>query len=107
VKGQTRCGVEGVFDLEAGVSIAISSRATDPYTQLEASTSPRGQALNPIQVPIVLCLREMRDLNSYLTHTRGLLEHVRLIVIPHPEGTVPLPEELAVNQSAAGVNGRW
>jgi predicted glycosyltransferase len=54
------------------------------------------------EIPIVLCLREMRDLASYLAHVRGLLEHVSLIVIPHPEGMIDLPDELAVKSCFVG-----
>jgi predicted glycosyltransferase len=54
------------------------------------------------KVPIVLCVREMRDLASYLAHVRGLLHHVRLIVIPHPEGAISLPEDLAAKSCFVG-----
>jgi predicted glycosyltransferase len=53
-------------------------------------------------IPIVLCLREMRDLASYLAHTHGLLKQVSLIVIPHPEGTIRLPAELATKSCFVG-----
>lgn len=53
-------------------------------------------------IPIVLCLREMRSLSSYLTSVRNLLAHLSLIVIPHPEGAIRLPEELAVKSCFVG-----
>jgi predicted glycosyltransferase len=53
-------------------------------------------------IPIVLCLREMRDFASYLAHARSLLERVSLIVIPHPEGTIHLPENLAAKSCFVG-----
>ncbi len=54
------------------------------------------------EIPIVLCLREMRDLARYLAHARALLDHVSLIVIPHPEGTIHLPDQLAVKSRFVG-----
>ncbi len=54
------------------------------------------------EIPIVLCLREMRDLASYLAQTGSLLEHVRLIVVPHPPGTISLPENLAAKSCFVG-----
>jgi hypothetical protein len=51
---------------------------------------------------IVLCLREMRSLSGYLAAARDLLPHVRLIVVPHPEGTICLPEELRVKSRFVG-----
>jgi predicted glycosyltransferase len=47
------------------------------------------------KIPIVFCLREMRRMRDYLPIVRDLLNHARLIVIPHPEGTFGLPEDLA------------
>lgn len=62
-------------------------------------------------IPIVLCLREMRTLSSYLVSAYALLKHVKLIVVPHPEKTIRLPEDLApkglfVGQIARRVNQR-
>jgi predicted glycosyltransferase len=54
------------------------------------------------KIPIVLCLRAMRDLASYLAQAGALLKQVSLIVIPHPEGTMQLPEELAVKSCFVG-----
>ena len=54
------------------------------------------------QIPIVLCLREMRDLTSYLDHVRDILSHVSLIVIPHPDGTIRLPDGLAAKSHFVG-----
>jgi hypothetical protein len=39
---------------------------------------------------------------AYLSHTGALLRHVRLIVIPHPEGTMCLPAELAEKSHFVG-----
>lgn len=46
------------------------------------------------QVPIALCLREMRDLNKYLKEVSELLPKVSLILIPHAEGAFDLPAGL-------------
>lgn len=46
-------------------------------------------------IPIVFCVREMRRLSEYLPTVRDLLDCVRLIIIPHSEGTFTLPEDLA------------
>jgi len=54
------------------------------------------------EIPIVLCLRETRDLASYVAHARGLLRQVSLIVILHPDGTIDLPGELAVKSCFVG-----
>src|ERR1700741_3414539 len=53
------------------------------------------EAVVKSEIPIVLCLRAMRDLAAYLADARALLEKVTLIIIPHPEGTMSLPEEFA------------
>jgi predicted glycosyltransferase len=45
-------------------------------------------------IPIVLCLREMRDLGRYLAHVSSLLNRVNLILVPHAEGAFSLPQEL-------------
>jgi predicted glycosyltransferase len=44
----------------------------------------------------------MRDLACYLSHASALLQHVSLIVIPHPEGTMRMPEELAAKSCFVG-----
>jgi predicted glycosyltransferase len=46
------------------------------------------------QVPIVLCLREMRDLNRYLESVSQLLPQVKLILVPHEPGAFELPTPL-------------
>jgi predicted glycosyltransferase len=46
-------------------------------------------------IPVVFCLREMRSLREYLPRVRDLLDRARLILIPHPQGTFALPEDLA------------
>jgi predicted glycosyltransferase len=53
-------------------------------------------------IPIVLCLREVRDMTGYLAHVRDLLKHVSLIIVPHPGGTFSLPEELAAKSVFVG-----
>jgi predicted glycosyltransferase len=54
------------------------------------------------KIPIVLCLREMRDLASYISHAHSFLEHAKLIIIPHSEGTICLPETLAAKSRFVG-----
>jgi UDP-N-acetylglucosamine:LPS N-acetylglucosamine transferase len=53
-------------------------------------------------IPIVLCLREMRDLARYLAEVCGLLKYVKLIIVPHPQGAFLLPENLAVRTCFVG-----
>ena len=43
-------------------------------------------------LPIVLCLRQMKDLARYLQHAQSVLPHVKLILIPHDENAFELPE---------------
>jgi predicted glycosyltransferase len=45
-------------------------------------------------VPIVLCLRQMRDLNRYLEEIQDFLPHIELILIPHLPNSFVLPESL-------------
>jgi len=53
-------------------------------------------------IPIVLRMREMRCLSAYLTAISDLLTAVKLIVVPHPEGTIRLPEALATKSRFVG-----
>jgi predicted glycosyltransferase/glycosyltransferase involved in cell wall biosynthesis len=45
-------------------------------------------------VPIVLCLRQMKDLAHYLDVMRDILPQVTSILIPHEEGAFELPKTL-------------
>ena len=47
------------------------------------------------ELPVVLCLRETRDLARYVERLEFLLPHVELILIPHDPNEVLLPEPLA------------
>jgi len=60
------------------------------------------QAVIESGIPIVLCLREMRDLPRYLAEVCGLLNHVKLIIVPHPQGGFVLPENLRVKTCFVG-----
>jgi len=53
-------------------------------------------------IPVVVCVREMRSLRDYLPTVRDLLDRASLIVIPHPQGTFTLPEELAAKARFVG-----
>jgi predicted glycosyltransferase len=46
------------------------------------------------RVPIVLCLRQVNDIDRYLRRLAGFLPSVRLILVPHDEGTFRLPAAL-------------
>ncbi len=46
------------------------------------------------RVPIVLCLRQMKDLAQYLDLIRNILPQVTSILIPHEEGAFELPKML-------------
>jgi hypothetical protein len=60
------------------------------------------------EIPIVLCLREMRDLASYVAHVGGLLEHVKLIDLPRLVDSDPNTLVFTASQksSPAPPNGR-
>ncbi len=60
------------------------------------------EAVIECDIPIVLCLREMRNLPSYLRKISVLLEHVERIIIPHPTGTFSLPEKLEAKSYFVG-----
>jgi predicted glycosyltransferase len=60
------------------------------------------QAVTESGIPIVLCLREMRDLPRYLAEVCVLLNHVKLIIVPHPQGAFVLPENLRVTTYFVG-----
>jgi predicted glycosyltransferase len=45
-------------------------------------------------IPIVLCLREMRDLPAYLRHISHFISHTTLILIPHEPGAFEVPESI-------------
>jgi predicted glycosyltransferase len=60
------------------------------------------RAVTESEIPIVLCLREMRDLPRYLAEVCVLLDHVKLIIVPHPQGTFVLPENLRVKTCFVG-----
>ena len=53
-------------------------------------------------ISIVLCLREMRDLAGYLAEVCSLLNHVKLIIVPHPQGAFVLPENVRVRTCFVG-----
>jgi predicted glycosyltransferase len=60
------------------------------------------KAVIEYQIPIVLCMREVRDFDRYFAEVREMLDHAILIVIPHPEGTFSLPEPLAFKSRSVG-----
>ena len=60
------------------------------------------QAVIESGTPIVLCLREMRDLARYLAEVCGLLHHVKLIIVPHRPGAFVLPRNLRVRTCFVG-----
>lgn len=53
-------------------------------------------------VPIVLCLRKMKDVYAYLNAVRELLPHVRLILIPHTPGAFELPKAVELKSRFVG-----
>jgi len=62
-------------------------------------------------IPIVLCLRQMKDLARYLHHAQSILPHIKLILIPHDENAFDLPEEIQnkscfVGQISRPIKGR-
>ncbi|MBZ5520649.1 MAG: hypothetical protein LAP21_00110 [Acidobacteriia bacterium] len=44
------------------------------------------------KLPVVLCLREVKDWPNFLKRLTGLLDHVTQILIPHEAGSFELPE---------------
>ena len=54
------------------------------------------------KIPVVLCLREMQDLRKYLSHVRGLVEQVALILIPHEVGAFEVPKEIKMKSRFIG-----
>ena len=60
------------------------------------------EAVVASKIPIVLCLRQMRDLAKYLHHAQSFLPQVNLILIPHQENAFELPEELKTKSCFVG-----
>ena len=90
-------------DLQSHVSRLILRTLAPQIVVFDCLPSPVFSAVVvEAGVPIVLCLREMRDLGGYVTHVRVLLEHVSLIVVPHAQGAFSLPEELAAKSCFVG-----
>jgi len=54
------------------------------------------------KLPIVLCLREMRELDGYLAHIRELLPCISLLLIPHESNAFELPETLHAKSRFVG-----
>ncbi len=52
--------------------------------------------------PIVLCLREMRELSKYLEHIRHLLPYLTSILIPHEPGAFEIPESIRTKSQFVG-----
>ncbi len=91
------------FALQVQISRSILSNIAPQLVVFDFLPNPTfADAVMKSQVPIVLCLREMRDLASYLAFACDLLKHVSLILIPHPTGTMRLPEELAAKSCFVG-----
>jgi len=89
--------------LQADISRSVLKSIAPRVVVFDFLPNPNfADAVVKSEIPIVLCMREMRDLASYLAYARDLLEHVKLIVIPHLEGTIRLPENLAAKSCFVG-----
>ncbi len=91
------------YALQTEISRSVLRSTTPEVAVFDCLPNPAfAEAVVSSQIPIVLCLREMRNLSSYLDHARDLLRSVRLVVVPHPQGTVCLPDELAAKSCFVG-----
>jgi len=89
--------------LQAQISFAVLKAVAPQVVVFDFLPNPAfADAVVKSEIPIVLCVREMRDLACYLDYARALLAQVSLIVIPHPEGTMCLPKELAAKSRFVG-----
>jgi predicted glycosyltransferase len=53
-------------------------------------------------LPIILCLRQAKDMERYLARLAHFIPHAHRILIPHEKGTFELPAELAVKSRFVG-----
>lgn len=89
--------------LQAQISLAVLKAVAPQVVVFDFLPNPAfADAVVKSEIPIVLCVREMLDLACYLDYARALLAQVSLIVIPHPEGTMRLPRELAAKSRFVG-----
>jgi len=89
--------------LQIEISLSILKTIAPQVVVFDFLPNPAfADAVVKSDIPIVLCLREMRDLARYLADAQALLDHVNLIVIPHPEGTILLPDDLALKSCFVG-----
>jgi predicted glycosyltransferase len=91
------------YDLQLQVSRSILRAVAPQIVVFDCLPNAAfAEAVVGSDIPIVLCLREMRDMTGYLAHVHVLLKHVSLLVVPHPEGAFSLPEELAARSFFVG-----
>jgi predicted glycosyltransferase len=60
------------------------------------------QAVLENTIPVVLCLREMQDLQKYLRHVHDLVGHISHIVIAHEPGAFEVPEAIRMKSTFVG-----
>jgi predicted glycosyltransferase len=90
-------------DLQFQIARSILSAIDPQVVVFDFLPSPAlYRAVIEHQIPIVFCMREVRDFDRYFAEVRGMLEHVNLIVIPHPEGAFSLPEPFACKSRSVG-----
>jgi len=98
--------------LQSCMSRSILESIAPQIVVFDCLPSPTfAEAVIDCEIPIVLCIREMRELHRYLEEVSGLLEHVDRIIIPHAPGTFNLPGRLSsiaccVGQIARSIRNR-
>jgi hypothetical protein len=94
----------------------VHVRETLPSESFEQLAMPHFERLynfacwlcSKAKLPVILCLREMRDLKNYLSHVHDLRDQVALILIPHELGAFELPEAIRMKSCFVGHdNGKW
>jgi predicted glycosyltransferase len=84
------------YSFQQKLSRAILQAAVPRVVVFDCLPIPAfAEAVMTSGIPIVFCLREMRILGDYLRTVRDLLDRAQLILIPHPQGTFAVPQDLA------------
>jgi len=91
----------------AGLSVSVARAvlaSVDPQLVVFDCFPNQGflSAVLERQVPMALCIREMRNLDKYLEEVSDLLPRVSLILVPHDAGTFDLPEALNAKSRFVG-----
>jgi predicted glycosyltransferase len=82
--------------LQLSLANAVLKSAGADVVVIDCFTSaPFALAAIEQRIPIVLCLREMKNLAAYVHLIDDFLPHIRMVLIPHERHRFEVPKELA------------